>query len=273
MLEVTQEQVTAALETLGVEAGDGLLVHSAIQFLGRPAGGLGMYLEALKDVLGPEGTLAVPAFNFGFARGEPFDPQSTPSQGMGVFSEYVRQHPEAQRTPHPMQSLAVIGHHAADLVGRDTASAFDPGSPFERIFVLDFKLLLLGADIQATAMLHYCEQRAQVPYRYWKDFQGQVRTPKGWETKTYRMFVRDLEVDPHLDLHPIQDYLQARNQWFAVHLNYGWISLCHLTDFVRALDEFLVTDPWSLVSNREEAFKRYHELDTRRNSSDHQRSA
>ena len=269
MREVKKEQVCSALKAVGVSPGDGLLVHSAIQFLGRPVGGVAMYYESLCEVLeiGQHSqttsnqvpatsnqiildTLAVPTFNFGFARGEPYDPQTTPSEGMGSFSEYVRQLPEARRTPHPMQSLAAIGRCADDLAGRDTLSAFDPGSAFERMLDLDFKLLLLGADIQAVSMLHYSEQRANVPYRYWKDFTEQIHTPAGWQTRTYRMFVRDLELDPHIRLYPVQDVLQARGQWHSVPLNYGKIALCQLTNFVTTLDELLADDPWSLVINR-----------------------
>lgn len=272
MRKVTQEQVIAALQAVGVQPGDGLMVHSALHFLGQPAGGIGIYYRALCTLLdnppgkslplfsdtqpgGPvpslsSGTFAVPAFNFAFARGEPYDPHSTPSVGMGALSEYVRQLPQAQRTPHPMQSLAVIGCHAADLARRDTPSAFDPGSAFEHMLELDFKLLLLGADIQAVAMLHYCEQRAGVPYRYWKDFNGLVRTPQGHESRTYRMFVRDMQVDPKIELYPVQEVLRQRGQWSSQPLNYGLVSLCRLADFVAVVDEFLARDPWSLVTNR-----------------------
>lgn len=270
MRQVTRDQLTSTLQAVGVRPGDGLLVHSAIQYLGRPESGLDLYLESLHAVLeaspvendlqgNPQslipdsqfvfGTLAVPAFNFAYARGEPYDPGKTPSAGMGAFSEYVRQLPGAQRTHHPMQSLAVIGRYAADLAGRDTPSAFDPGSAFERMLELDFKLLLLGADIQAVSMLHYSEQRLSVPYRYWKDFTGPVRTPDGWQTRTYRMFVRDLEIDPQIELYPVQRLLESLGKWSSLTLNYGRISLCRLTDFVAALEEFLSRDPWSLVTN------------------------
>jgi len=204
----------------------------------------------LRSLLGPQGTLAVPAFNFGFARGEPFDPASTPSQGMGVFSELVRQQPDALRTTHPLQSLAVIGHFAQDLCQRDTLSAFDPGSAFERLLELDFDLLLLGADIQAASMVHYSEQKAVVPYRYWKDFSGQVRTPQGWQARTYRMFVRDMQLDPQLRLLPIQTELQRRGQWRQEPLAYGQMALCSLRNFVQAADDLIHADAWVLVSNR-----------------------
>ena len=249
MFEVTREQVEKALVAVGIQVGDSLLVHSAVQYLGRPTGGVGIYLDAILAVISPGGTLAVPTFNFAFARGEAYDPLATPSQGMGAFSEYVRKHSLARRTPHPMQSLAVLGYYAGDLASRDTPSAFDPHSAFARMLELDFKALLLGADVNAISMLHYCEQRANVPYRYWKEFTGPVRTPDGWDTRTYRMFVRDLEIDARLSLVPVQQYLEARGQWSSVPLSYGRVSACYLRDFVSAVDHFLCTDPWSLVTN------------------------
>jgi aminoglycoside N3'-acetyltransferase len=258
MQAVSREQFVSVLRGLGISQGDGLLVHSALQFLGQPEGGIGMYCDALCEGLGiGKGTIAVPAFNFSFARGKPFDPKNTPSNGVGVFSEYVRLLPGAQRTTHPMHSLAVIGYRAADLVECDTPSAFEPGSAFEKMLGLDFKLLLLGADVQSVSMVHYCEQRARVPYRYWKQFTGLVRVyPTGgesegewWTTRTYRMFVRDLDIDPQLNLSPIQHLLEERGQWASRPLNYGQVSTCRLVDFVNATDELLRADPWVLVEN------------------------
>ena len=249
MLEVTQHQVLDCLRALGIETGDGLLIHSAVQFLGRPAGGVQIYLDAILEIIGSQGTIVAPTFNFGFARGERYHPQETPSAGMGAFSELVRGHPQARRTSHPMQSVAVLGRWAEDLAGRDTPSAFDPASAFERMLELNFKLLLLGADIQYTAMIHYSEQRANVPYRYWKDFSGKILTASGWQPRTYRMFVRDLELDPQLTLDPVVEYMASLGQWRSLSLNYGQVTVCSLRDFVAAADKFLAENPWSLVTN------------------------
>ena len=114
-----------------------------------------------------------------------------------------------------------------------------------------FKLLLLGAGVQAVSMVHYSEQRLSVPYRYWKEFTGQVKTPDGgWQTRTYRMFARDLEINPQLDLSPIQGSLQQRGQWRSVPVNYGQVAACRLRNFVQATDDLLAKDPWALVGSR-----------------------
>jgi len=248
--KVTKTQIINAIHALGVGRGDCLLVHSALQYLGRPENGVHTYLSALITCTGPEGTIAVPTFNFDFAKGERFNPQETPSIGMGIFSEYIRQLPEAQRTTHPMQSIAVLGRYSDSLVECDTPSAFDPGSAFERMLDLDFKILLLGADVNAISLLHLSEQRNQVPYRYWKDFIGEVLTDQGWQSRTYRMYVRDMDLDPKLDLKPVQKRLENQGKWASLPINYGFVSLCRARDFVSIVDEVLSRDPWALVTNR-----------------------
>jgi aminoglycoside 3-N-acetyltransferase len=249
MREVTLPQIIEVLQRVGVRAGDGLLIHSALQFFGRPDGGIEIYLSALQQVLGADGTVVVPTFNFAFARGEDYDPAIAPSMGMGTFSEYIRQQPQAIRTTHPMQSFAAIGKCASELAACDTPSAFDDGSAVDRMLDLDFKLLLLGADIQASAIFHYSEQRAEVPYRYWKDFTGRIKQGEESEQATYRMFVRDLDIDAQLVIYPIQDVLEEKGQWASEKLNYGTVSLCALKDFVSVTDRFLAEDPWVFVTN------------------------
>jgi aminoglycoside 3-N-acetyltransferase len=255
MREVTLAQVIDTLRGVGVKAGDGLLIHSALQFFGRPVGGIEIFFTALQEVLGAEGTMVVPTFNFAFARSEDYDPAKTPAVGMGAFSEYFRQKPQAVRTTHPMQSFAVMGKWASELAACDTPSAFDDGSAVDRMLDLDFKLLLLGADIQASAIFHYSEQRAEVPYRYWKDFTGRIKRGGKWEQATYRMFVRNMDIDAQIVAYPIQDVLEEKGQWASGKLNYGTVSLCSLKDFVAVEDRFLAENPWVFVTNLPEGYR------------------
>ncbi|MCW5875546.1 MAG: AAC(3) family N-acetyltransferase [Anaerolineales bacterium] len=248
--ELTPEALRKALNEVGVGPGDGLLAHSALHLLGRSQGGLQMVLDTLLALIGLEGTLAVPAFNFGFANGEAYDPYATPSQGMGAFSEFVRQQHGALRSAHPMQSVALLGRHARELAAPDTCSAFDQGSAFERMLQLDFKLLLLGTDIQAASIVHYSEQRVAVPYRHWKDFHGKVHLGGQWQPKQYKMFVRDRQIDAQLHLAPLQRALEAAGQWHSTALNFGQVTACRLVDFIAAADALLAADPWAFVTNR-----------------------
>ncbi len=256
MNEVTRQQVVERLREVGIGPGDGVLVHAAIQYLGRPVGGVGLYGSAFQDVLGETGTVVVPTFNFGFARGIPFDRLNTPSEKMGVFAEHIRRLPEAVRSPHPMQSVAAVGRHAADLAGRDTPSAFDPKSAFERMLDLGFKMVLLGADIQVASIVHYTEQKHQVPYRCWKDFSGTVIEDGTERPAVCRMYARYLELDPRTDFEPLQRRLEAEGRWRQTKLNYGVVAACSLRDVVDAAEALLAEDPWALLGNGAEVRQR-----------------
>ncbi|MBN1267939.1 MAG: AAC(3) family N-acetyltransferase [Anaerolineales bacterium] len=249
MKTVTLDQVKSCLQQLPIHEGDGLLVHSALQFLGKPDPGPEIFFKALMNGIGQTGTLVVPTFNFDFCKGEPFNRAETPSDGMGVFAELVRRHPQACRTAHPMQSIAVIGHHHKDLCRRDTPGAFDDGSAFERMLELDFKLLLLGAPVQSASIVHYVEQRHPVPYRYWKSFPGIIVEGKSSREAEYRMFVRDEAIQPELVLAPIEEVLREEELWQEQPLNYGRIAVCSLLDFVSVTARLLRKDPWALILN------------------------
>lgn len=260
MLELTAQVLEQALIQLGIKPGDGLLVHSAIQMLGKPAEGVRTYLDIIQKLTGEDGTLVVPTFTLDYPTTQVYDRQTTPSKDMGSFSEYVRQLPGVLRSSHPLQSVAACGFYAQDLTGRDTPSAFEEGSIFARMLELDFKLLLLGAGIQAASMVHYCEAKANVPYRHWKDFTGRVNQDGHWIQKTYRMYARIMEIDPRLELQPIQIELEDIHAWREVPVNYGVVAVCRLRDFVTVTDELLSKDPWILISNSSEAKERLERL-------------
>jgi len=252
MLEVSRTQLFDTLSQVGVHKGDGLLVHSALHVLGRPEGGMQIYLDVLQDAVGESGTLVVPTFNFAFARGEDYNPAKVPADKMGAFSEFVRQHPQARRTSHPMQSFAAIGAEAAALAGYDVPSAFDDGSAVDHMVRNGYKLLLLGADIQAASILHYSEQRVGVPYRFWKDFSGRIWREGEWQDAVYRMYVRDLDMDARLEIYEIETVLRQQGKWASVDLNYGKVALTGLADFTAVASQLLQEDPWRWVTNKPE---------------------
>jgi len=83
----------------------------------------GDILDSLLDVLGQQGTLLLPLFNFDFTQGVPFDIRTTPSQ-MGSLTEVARKHKDAIRTGHPIYSFAVIGNYQKLFSKVDNESAY-----------------------------------------------------------------------------------------------------------------------------------------------------
>jgi aminoglycoside 3-N-acetyltransferase len=246
--------LASALRRLGIGPADTLMIHSALFSLGPmqdPNGGVpdaaAAAYRSIREVIGPEGTIVVPTFTFGFCHGEVFDRPKTPSVNMGVFSEYVRTLPDAHRSFHPMQSVAAIGPKAGLICAPDTPSAFDEAGPFSYLLQADAILLLLGVSLMAASILHYAEERARVPYRFWKTFEGPYVRDGQSGREQYRMFVRDLERNPQNDVAPLEAELRAGGKLRGERVGSGLVQACRCRDYVNTAIDGLRRDPYWLV--------------------------
>ncbi len=247
-----EHNLRQALSSTAIATDSVVMVHSSLIALGRMKG---VAIDALperlfavlRDELGRDATIVVPTFNFDFCRGMEFNRQHTPSHNMGVFSEYVRRRPEARRSPHPMQSIAAVGPLARDLCDRDTPGAFDPSGGFDALIEYDAHLLMLGCGIDAVSLVHWAEQKVGVPYRYWKEFTAPYRDGRWSGRRTYRMYARDLELDPTVRLDKIGHILHRRSELRRLRLGAGALESCPVRHFVSTAVQLLQKDPNALV--------------------------
>ncbi len=180
---VTMADITADLRDLGVEAGETLLVHSSLSALGWVSGGAQAVIEALLEVVGPTGTLVMPAHTGQYTdpaewENPPipdgwvetvretrpaFDPERTPSRGVGAIPETYRTYPGVRRSDHPIYSFAARGANA-DRIGGSHPDDYGlgPESPLGAIYDLGGKVLLLGTTYETNTSLHLAEHLADV---------------------------------------------------------------------------------------------------------------
>jgi hypothetical protein len=141
---ISAKDIAADLRVLGLGEGMNLVVHSALSSLGTVEGGADAVIDALLEVLGKSGTLAMPAFFF--PPSELFDPAVTPSR-MGLITETFRKRSGVLRSFHPTHSVAAFGLLARYLVeGHKTATAFGIDSPLHRLAKSEGYVLLLGVQ-------------------------------------------------------------------------------------------------------------------------------
>lgn len=248
----TIDDLRSALRQVGITDGDIVFVHSSLDNLGfirneRIDDYPQIITTELTERLGEDGGLFVPTFNFGFASGDRFDITETPSQ-MGVLTEHIRTMETAVRSPHPMQSIAGVGSDAQELCRRDTSSAFDPGGAIDGLRQRGAKVLLLGAPIKYNSLVHYVEQDMEVPYRYWKQFEGEYVDREGnMSVETYEMYVRNLHLDPTLGQSVLADRLRDNQLIHSAELGAGTITAFEFEDFVRETEAALRDDPFALI--------------------------
>lgn len=253
MTSFSLSDIRDALQRMSLPAGATVIVHGSLLRLGRVANiplseNAEAVVDCLLEYLGEAGTLVVPAFNFGFCRGEAFDRWQTPSANMGTVAEVVRLRTGSLRSRHPMQSVAAIGRQAHYICDDEPDTAFTPGSAFARLLEQDAHVLLLGSDFQAPSVLHRAEELVEVPYRYYKEFCGEYIDREVRERRCYRMFVRDLALAPKLVLAPVATELALREQLATCGLGAGRLHLFTARNLVDSAVAVLRQDPMSFVA-------------------------
>jgi aminoglycoside N3'-acetyltransferase len=161
--ELGRAEVAGQLRALGVKEGGVLLVHTSFRAVRPVEGGPRGLIEALRDALGPGGTLVMPAWTGDDEA--PFDPRATPaSEDLGVVADTFWRMDGVLRSDH-LQAFAAAGPQAA-YINRDPLPLPPhlPESPVGRVHDLDGQVLLLGVGHDADTTLHLAELIAGVPY-------------------------------------------------------------------------------------------------------------
>lgn len=173
------------LQAIGVQNGHHLLVHTALSSMGWVIGGGQALLEALQDVVGESGTIVIPTqtgnnTDPAYWQHPPvpeawwpivrkqmpaYDPQRTPTRGMGRLPELFRTWPNVYRSDHPQHSFAAWGASAQAIVGGQTPinNGFGEQSPLARLYERDSYVLLIGVGYDSATALHLAESRTDAP--------------------------------------------------------------------------------------------------------------
>lgn len=162
--ELSRAEVSDQLRSLGVEAGGVLLVHTSFRATRPVEGGPLGLIAALRDALGPMGTLVMPSWSG--EDDEPFDPASTPaSADLGVVAGIFWRLPGVLRSKHNF-AFAASGPEAPRITSDPLPlPPHIPESPVGRVHDLDGQVLLLGVGHDADTTLHLAELHAGVLYR------------------------------------------------------------------------------------------------------------
>jgi aminoglycoside 3-N-acetyltransferase len=193
----------------GIDQGDTLLLHSdctRILWEFRKEGITPqIILDVFLEILGHQGTLLLPTFNFNFCDQVPFSISTTPSQ-MGILSEIARLKMTPKRSKHPVYSFVAFGKDADIYNAINNNSAYEEISPFGILKQNNAKIALLDLnDQKGMTFYHHIEESLQVPYRYFKTFSADYEDEqKNNQIASYQIYVRDLEKGITTSLHKME---------------------------------------------------------------------
>jgi len=212
----------------GVNSGDTVLLHSDVKrvlmhynYFNQPNDIKKEKVLSVDDVLdsfflalGGNGTLIVPLFNFEFAKGAPFNINTTPSQ-MGVLTEAARK--------RGIYSFAIFGKNKQYFQSIKLETALGVDSVFSRLMELDGKIAVLGlSDKNCMTFYHHIEEIHQVDYRIPKQFTAPYfDSQNSMSKKTINLYVRNLDNGVSTLLDPVADLMWKENLYSGDKFNEG----------------------------------------------------
>jgi aminoglycoside 3-N-acetyltransferase len=159
-----QEFIALLTEKLNLKKGDVAFVHSSMRNLYLDFD-KSLILEILKEVVGSEGTLLFPCWQFNI-RAEDFikqneivfDIKNTPS-AMGKLPDILRSQQGAYRSFHPTNSIVAIGKHAKELTTDHEKGLFPCGeqSPLYKMMKYNAKIIGMGVTVDNLTFVHVVE--------------------------------------------------------------------------------------------------------------------
>jgi len=166
--EVTEAEIRAGLQRLGLAPGSAVVVHSSLRSFGHVRGGADAVVRAVLQAVGPDGLVIMPVYRCSFdARGDllrtplPSAPVST-----GAIPAAFGQRSDVFLTDHPLYSTGFWGQDAEALAHRHSRLMFPYGEDQPLNCLRDRRgcILQLGVDDSTNTSIHVAEEIADPPY-------------------------------------------------------------------------------------------------------------
>ncbi len=208
-----------------------------------------LLFSAMRDVIGPEGTMLLPAFSFSFPENEDFDSQATPSiQGEWSssleFLEYFRSLPGVVRSADPIFSVAGLGPMAEKLLTRLPNTSYGKDCLHERLMKAGGKICGLGAGLAEAPFVHYVEETMGVPFRYKKLFTGRIAqngklSEQGWISSVPIQAANGLPDGTRLE-----KMARSEGRCRVANVGLGEIVSIDCSSFYELISREIARDPW-----------------------------
>lgn len=207
----TFEDVIASLKIIGANKAKILYIHTDIGF-GKPLLKKKEYIAKLYEAITSLGvkTLIFPTYTFSFCNHEDYDIKNSKTT-MGILNEYARTQNNTFRTKDPLMSVCVIGDIPEEFHNLSNLSCGE-GSSFDIMSKSDENMFLFfGAKpTECFTFLHYVEAIYHVPYRYNKEFEGNIIDENGLRSKEkYLLYTLYDTVIPNVKI-DFQNHLEEK---------------------------------------------------------------
>lgn len=184
-MAVTRKDVEKAAKELGLKNGDTVIIHSSYKSMGEIEGGAETVINGFFDAVGQDGTLVFPTLVAqNFTQAYQTWSLDKPSD-MGYLTNYFRLREGSIRSDQATHSVAAGGRLAKYLtethgqtgkrIGCSGDTAFSADSPWQKMYDMDAKTVLLGVGSRKTTFRHLAE------YIYVNELLDSVKEHKNYD--------------------------------------------------------------------------------------------
>jgi aminoglycoside 3-N-acetyltransferase len=251
--DYARHDIIAALQSVGISAGDRIFVHSNLGFFGRlkDCDDQDCYYRTFKSaifkVLTEKGTLVVPTFTMSYCWNQVYDKKTSKSIS-GMLAEMLRQDPEALRSDDGNFSIAAIGPDARRFTEHSPEHSFGPGSFWKLFLESGGKFCNFNFD-SASTFIHYVERTLNVSYRYDKGFPGKSVVDGREVGGVFYHFVYDLEKPAHApDFTKFDKRAKEEGLSRVAKLGKGTVLAISARDTFALIERELKRDPAFLIT-------------------------
>ena len=230
-----------------------VIAHASLKAFGHIEGGAETMLAALldsvrgiimptftyKSMLNPEVGPPRNGITYGSETdlnklAEAFHPDMPADKMMGVLPEFLRKHPKAKRSSHPIQSFAGI---RADAV-INSQRIYDPLSPIGMLAEQDGWVLLLGVDHTVNTSIHYAEKLSgRLQFIRWALLQDRVVECSGFPGDSDGFNV----IAPALEKYTRR-----------VEIGDALVQAVHLKSLIKVVRDQIKENPFALLCQRQD---------------------
>jgi aminoglycoside 3-N-acetyltransferase len=256
MKTVSYYELIDALACLGVKPSSVILVSSDIGKLGfikeypDKTASLSKYLEALREMAGPQSTIVMPTFSLSLARGDAKYVHEESRSETGALTEFFRSQPGVTRSLHPLFSYSALGPQKDFICSDCSRNSFGIHTPLARMVELGGTGVCLGIHpIKASSVHHYAEHLIGVPYRYNKIITTPVFLKGSRVAGDFFAFLRYLHADIEKDSSRFLKLLEDKELIKEAPCGEGRVYAYQIKEFFDSAVELLMTDIYGLLKH------------------------
>ena len=249
--------IQSCLEKLGLKKDDSIFLSTNMGFLGYPKSqnknkilvSSKWMLSAIKNIIGKKGNIFVPTYSYSFTKKiKKFNPLKTKAD-IGYFPNFFLKQKNIVRSFDPMMSIAGSGPDVKNILLKTSNNSFGNNCTLERLFkIKNLKCCHIGIGFNWIPFIHYLDKKNNVPFRFDKIFQGNIKI-NGVEKKTnWTYFSRYLRKETISNGYKISLKANRSNLYLSSNLGKSTVYIINYKKFYKFALKMTKKNKWLTVN-------------------------